>query len=299
MLPAWNLTSVLHAGAVVWQRPTGQRRFHANTTGKKLPSKITMITKAFVEPAYKSIRLMDLTHCIPLFLDTKTGKFHFKPQLRSRIIHWLICSLAALKTLHILYALVKLTTNFTPSSYPTLILTICVFSLCGTSVYWGWELFHRGVEETIILFNSLQYAPSPPPMTLQLEAGNVQKRRKLTKAHAKVASFRLLASVKASSALTSMTAQEILIVCTPFAVKLFLPLYMLMVIFFPHWDIFITSFVYVNGQKGWSSYTAFCIAFEAVAIFYVESNILFFFFFNLSLQLTHLIRVEMDVARMK
>ena len=255
-----------------------------------------MITRAFVEPAYKCIKLMDITNTIPLSLNLQTGKFRLKNRLAGRIIHWLFFGASVLKTLHHFSTVLHLIAEFKPESLPKLILTILMLSLLGTSVFWGWELFHRRVDLTIVLFNSLEYAPTSVPLKLENGADAARKRQK------QVGSvFHRLAFVVTSKAstLASLTASEFLIVCTPFAVKLFVPLYMLTMIVFPYWDTFITSFVYLNGERSWTWKMGLCFALELTQAFYAESNILFFFFFNLALQVTHIAHVEMDVAGLK
>ena len=230
---------------------------------------------------------MDITNAIPLALDMKTGHFSRKGQTTSRILHWPLFYLAVLKVLHILYALVRLLIDFRPESFPTLILTFLWLSLCATSVYWGSELFHRGVEETITLFNSLEYAPSA---SFQLE--NQAQRQ----GWQRIKLVLFLAKNKVRI-LLSLSVQELLLVAMPFAVKLFVPLYILMMMAFPHWDIFTTSFMY--GESGWTWGTSPFVAFEIVTGFYTETNILFFFFFNLALQVTHLVKLEIDIDQMK
>ena len=258
-----------------------------------------MITRGFVEPAYKCIRLMDITDCIPLYLDLQTGRFHQKSHPASAIIHWIIYITGALKVLHYLYAVVKLTVDFKQQTFPLLSLTIVLLCLGATSTYWGWELFHKGIIETIILFNSLSYAPSSPGRDQQFKAKVVQKRWKWAKIIcAKLTSVRLRFRLLLST-LMSLSIQELLAVLAPFAVNLFLPMHLLMVVIFPHWHIFTTSFVCSKEGAAWTWGMGCCCVFEAVAMFYVESNILYFFFFNLAFQVTHLVRIKKTTARMR
>ena len=209
--------------------------------------------------------------------------------MTSRIIHWCLFCLAVLKILHFVYALVRLLVDFRPESFPTLILTFLWLSLCATSVYWGSELFHRGVEETITLFNSLEYAP--PPASFQLEN---QAERRGTNQRMKLALFQARVKFRI---LLSLNLQELLLVSGPFAVKLFVPLYILVMIIFPHWDIFSTSLIY--GENGWTLGAGPFVAFEIITGFYTETNILFFLFFSPVLQVTFLAKVEIYIAQMK
>ena len=253
-----------------------------------------MITRVFAEPAYRCIRLMDITNCIPLALDLKTGKFHRKQPI-SAIIHWIVYLTSVLKVLHFVYAVIKMIVNFKHESFPQLILTVVLLSLSAYPTYWGWELFHKGTVETVILFNSLEYAHSSPRYCL-LGYKGVQKRTKRPKFWAKLAVPRLSPRCIIST-LMSLSLQELLIVLAPFAVKLFVPLYLLMIVIFPDWDIFTTSLMY--SQDGWNWGMIFCVGFEAVSAFCFESNILFFFIFSLALQVTHLARIKMDIAHMR
>ena len=252
-----------------------------------------MITRALAEPAYKCIRLMDITNCIPLSLDLKSGKSLFKSLRTSTVIHWIIYLTGLLKFLHILSTVVKLMADFRQESFPELILTIVLLSLSGTSMYWGWEMFHKGIHETIILFNSLVFAP----LSLQLTPEDGRKQSKRANIMCSKPTFLWLRSKVQMSKLRSLSLQELMILLAPFAVKPFVPMYLLMMAFFPHWDVFITSFM--HSKDGWNWGMVFCVGFEAVSWFCFESNILFAFFLILALHVTHLRRIKMDIAYMR
>ena len=116
-----------------------------------------MITRRLVQPAYKSIRLYDLLNFIPVTLDMKTGKMLYEGQLVTRILHYVLFYLSMLKNLQILFALLSMLVHFEMKSLHVTILTALWLSLLTTSTFWGSELFHRGLPETIVLFNSLEY----------------------------------------------------------------------------------------------------------------------------------------------
>ena len=206
---------------------------------------------------------------------------------------WILHSTSVLKVLHLLYAGLKLMGDFKHESFPHLVLTTVMLSLIGTSAYWGWELFHRGVQETIILFNSLRYSP---PHNCQLNSVLLRKRPTRTRMCSMLGFFCFRLKIKVAT-LMSLSLQELLVVLTPFAVKLFVPMYLLMMVIFPHWDVFTTSFIY--SRNGWTWSMALGIGFELVATFCCESNILFVFFFRLALQVTHLGRLKMTIVHMR
>ena len=165
-----------------------------------------MITRRLVEPSYQSIRLMDFLNCIPLSLELKAGKLSHADSLVTRIFHYLQLSLASLKCIHIAYALVQLLMDFNMESLHIIVLTALCLSLLGTSTYWSWELFHRGLEETIILFNSLDYACDNEQVPKWRSVKDLKSAILWVKA-----AFRLL---------LSLNLQELMCVATPFLTKL-------------------------------------------------------------------------------
>lgn len=95
-----------------------------------------------------------------LTLDLETTLLSLKCGWKAKIIHNILFSLAILKTLHIVYALAALIMYYEPESFATTTLILCSLSLFATSVYWGLELFHRGLQETVILFSYVQFRSS-------------------------------------------------------------------------------------------------------------------------------------------
>ena len=247
-----------------------------------------MITRRLVQPAYKSIRFMDILNFIPVSLDLKTGQMLYEGQLVTRILHNVLFYSSVVKCLQITFALIRLLINFEMRSLHVVILTALWLSLMGTSTFWGSELFHSGLPETIILFNSLEYAS---PTQLGKEAamlGGLKGGKNLMKwvvAHVHL--------------LLSLDLQEFLCVMTPFAVKLFVPMYVAMMTVFPHWSIFATSLVHNFHGSWWLLTKAFIVVFEILTGFYCETNILFLFFFQLALQVTHFARIDIENQKMR
>ena len=247
-----------------------------------------MITKRIVQPAYRTIKLMDVLNYIPVSLDLKTGKMSYEGQLITRILHYLLFYMSVLKCLQISYALFWMLLDFKMGSLHVTILTALWLSLIGTSTFWGSELFHSGLQETIILFNSLEYAARDQ---LNKEAEMTRSPKdgkslfKWVKVHVRL--------------LLSLDLQEFMCVMTPFAVKLFIPLYLAMMSVFPHWSIFATSLVPTFGGGWWLAAKVLIVIFEFLTAYYCETNILFLFFFQLALQVTHFARIETETENMR
>ena len=173
---------------------------------------IKMITRRLVQPAYKSIRLMDIFNFIPATLDLTTGQLFYRGRLATRILHYVLFYMSVLKILQIVYALLNMLMHFESRSLYLIILTALWLSLLTISTFWGSELFHRGLPETIILFNSLQYSSSNQLDNKAAMLGWPKDWKSLLKwtiAHARL--------------LLSLDLQEFLCVMTPFAVNIFVP----------------------------------------------------------------------------
>ena len=266
-----------------------------------------MITKRLVEPAHWSIRLMDILNCIPVSLDLKTGKISDKgPQRTTRIVHYTLFYMSGLKCLQTSYTLFWLLIDFKRELLHVVILAALMLSLVGTSMFWASELFHNRLAETIILFNSLEYAP---PDQLRTEAGpqdgkilvtnvGVHARRRLSLVLQCMKNWVHMVGGHARFIL-SLDLQESLCITTPFAVKLFVPLYIAMMSKFPDWEIFATSLVWTLAGAWWSLVKALILVFEILATYYTETNILFLFFFRLALQVTHITRFGLEAEKMR
>ena len=240
-----------------------------------------MISNLLVRPSYTSIKLMDVLNFIPLSLDLKTGKLTYHGHWTARFIHNTVFCISALKVLQIFYALIRLLVNFDVDSLHVVILTALCLSLFGTSTYWASELFHGGLAETIMLFNSLKYGPSDR-LTDQVCDWRSIKDWKSASSWAKAAARLGL----------SLNLQELLCIATPFGVKIVAPLYIVMMMVYPHWMIFATSFIYNWEGAWWKLGFVMLILLEIVSALYTESNILFVFFFQLALQVNHLVCLE-------
>ena len=238
-----------------------------------------MITKRLVQPAYMAIRLMDVLNFIPVSLDLKTGKMVYEGKLITRILHYLLFYMSLMKCIQLSCTLLWLLMNFEMRSLHVVILTALMLSLMGTSTLWASELFHSRLQETIILFNSLEYAPQDQ------ERQHGRSLAERMKAHARV--------------MLSWDLQEFLCVMTPFAVKLFVPLYIAMMTAFPHWSIFALSLVRSFEGAWWLLAKVLSVLFEILVVYCAETNILFLFFFQLALQVTHLVRGDTEVESMR
>ena len=247
-----------------------------------------MISKRLVTPTYKSIKLMEIFNFIPASLDLRTGKFIYNGRWTTRWIHNTVLGLSLLKILQILCALIWLLMNFNIDSLHVVILTAICLSLFGTSSYWSLELFHKGREETIMLFNSLEFGPSDRLTNQVLDWRSIKDW--------KSASLWARAAIRLG---LSLNPQELLCVATPFGVKLFVPLYIGMMIVFPDWSIFATSLMSkpegIWGTMGF----IMMIMIDIMTAFFTESNILFLFFFCLAFQFTHFARAEAVIGDMR
>ena len=242
-----------------------------------------MITKKLVQPSFNCIRIADFLNFLPLSADIQTGKVRHEKRFVTSFLHGVIYFASWLKVLQIFYALIVLLVHFTPESFPVVILTALWLSLSATAAFWSHELFHRGIGETVILFNELNF-PNP----------DGHSRSEGSRLFTGVGQIKV---VRLAKTLLSLSLQELLCVMTPFAVKMFVPLYVLLLLIFPHWTIFSTSLVY--GVGGWTWKTGLLIAFEVVTAFSTESNILFLFFFQLALQVTVVVGIQVDVNAQK
>ena len=267
-----------------------------------------MITRRLVRPAYWSIRLMDILNYIPVSLDLQTGKIAYKGQLINRILYYLLFYTSVLKCLQLSYALLWLLVDFEIRSLHVVILTALWLSLVGIATFWGTELFQSRLAETIILFNSLEYAP---PVQLEAEADRIARpppngSKFARKVKGYLRSRKVLSlvlrrrkiGVKNVKSLTqlilSLDLQEFLCIMTPFAVKMFVPLYIAMMVAFASWSIFSTSLVRRFSGVWWNLAKVVTFVFEILAAYYTETNILFLFFFQLAIQVTHFIRFDLE-----
>ena len=271
-----------------------------------------MITKRLVEPAYWSIRLMDILNYIPVSLDLKTGQISDKGSQRTtRIVHHTLFYMSGLKFLQISYTLFRLLMDFKRELLHVVILAALMLSLVGTSMFWASELFHNKLAETIILFNSLEYAPPDQLRTdagpqavkrlVTITMGQVQargRRRRLSVVWRHIKNW--VETVAGHARLMfSLDPQESLCVTTPFLVKLFVPLYVAMMTTFPNWGIFATASVWTFDGACWLVVKVLVVMFEILAAYYTETNILFLFFFRLAVQVTHVTRFGMEAKNMR
>ena len=218
---------------------------------------------------------MDFLNYIPVTLELKTGRIFYEPQLRTRILHYVLFYMSVCKCAQISYALVRQLMDFEMESLHVVILTTLWLSLVGTSTYWGSEMFHRGLPETIILFNSLKYIPQE---NIKSDAPFINN---------------LVSSV------LTLNLQELLCVATPFLIKSFVPMYIAMMLTFPDWSIFATSLIYPYEGSWWTRGLILIGVVEVLTAFYTECNILFLFFFQLALQVTCVARMETHVDCMR
>ena len=138
-------------------------------------------------------------------------------------------------------------------------------------------MFYRAKDESVILFNSIKCGESTA-----------------TPSH----SGKLKTILVWCKTLKPLSLQELLCVLTPFIAKMFIPLYVLLMTLFPNWKVFATSFFY-DRNRGWEWKSELCVLFELIIAFCYESNILFMFYLELSLQSCHLGRLKRNVQEQK
>ena len=243
-----------------------------------------MITKKLVLPSYKCIRIADFLNFLPISINIQTGKASYENRVLTRCLYQVICFALWLKVLQVFWALITLISNFTPHSFPVVILTGLWLTLLIVATFWNYELFSRGIGETLILFNELKIP--------DLRGGNrVDNDRLLTRLGAAEAIVGFLKT------LSSFSLQELLCVFAPFTVKMFVPIYIVLLLFFPKWSIFSTSLV--HEVDGWTWISLLCFVFEVVTSYAAESTILFLLFFQLAFQVTVLIGMKLDVEEQR
>ena len=71
-----------------------------------------MITQRLVQPAYQSIRLMDILNYIPVTLLLRTGRLFYEARSTTRILHYVLLYMSVLKCAQISYALVRHLVDF-------------------------------------------------------------------------------------------------------------------------------------------------------------------------------------------
>lgn len=86
--------------------------------------------------------------------------------------------------------------------------------------------------------------------------------------------------------LLTLNLQELTCVMTPFVVKIFSPVYYVLMIACPHWKTFGTSLVHTSKASSWTWVAGILVVLEIIATSQSESNILFVFFLELALQST-------------
>lgn len=237
-----------------------------------------MLTKQLITPSYQCIRLMTYLYCIPVSLNMKNWHLSRRDDWKTAIIHNTLFGLGILKALHLIYALASLMLEFNSELFATIILTWCWLSFFATSMYWSWELFHRGLEETIVLFNDLKFHSSDDGTR---SAGIWKWDESFVK---NVKSLYVWLKYEIIPMLFSFTLQELMCFLTPFVINGFPPIYYLFMIIFPHWNIFVTSMVHTPDETGWSWAFGLLFVLEIITTTFMESNILFLFFFQLGMQ---------------
>ena len=241
-----------------------------------------------VRPAYKAIKLMGVLNYIPLSLNLKTGNLIYEGRLRTRFIHNTVFYFSVLKVVQISYTLARMLLDFKMEDLHIVILTTLWLSLLGTSTYWAYELFHKGLQETIILFNSLEFEPETRLTDKIWRWGSNEADLKGN-----------LSWVKAIvRSLLSLNLQELMCVSTPFLIKSSALLYIVIMFVFPDWNIFATSLIYSYDGGWWPLVMGSIVFIEIWTAFFMEANITFLFYFQLALQVTHLARVETLLSEM-
>ena len=222
------------------------------------------VTRRMVLPVYKYLKFADITNIIPVTLDSKRGKFRYEPSLRTAIIYKAFFCLSCLKSLHLIYAFVHKAGEMNESNVAVVLLIALWCSLCATTTFWSYELFNRGLGETIILFNSIEFAPTTSSWRLSLSKlkSDIRDMKKLN-------------------------MQELLLLVSPYGLISYVFLYCGMMVTFPHWYVFITSLVpkaYLSTSPWLMRMLVFV---EGLAALFMECNLIFLLFFELSLQTTH------------
>ena len=228
------------------------------------------------QPYLKCLAFASFFWTFPISVHLQTGNISSRSGVATKIACNLLFAAEALKVLHVLYALAVFLSNFNGHNLPVIILTCIWLALTSTSLFWNYEMFYRANDESVILFNSVKYGKST----------DVEKSGKLKT---------ILVWCKS---LKPLSLQELLCVLTPFIAKMFIPLYVLLMILFPNWKVFATSFFY-DRNRGWEWKSELCVLFELIMAFCYESNILFRFYLELSLQSCHLGQLKRNVHEQK
>ena len=239
-----------------------------------------MLTQQLVKPSYKCIRLTDHLCCIPVSLDLKTGRLRWKEGVKVRAIHNTLFILSILKAFRLASALVFLLVEYKSESFANIFLTFTWFCLIAATAYWGWELFQRGISETVLLFNYLKFDSVDHASS---SGRGVWRIRSLQDVRAMCAWL----WAQTLKQLLSLNLQELMCVMTPFVVSMLPPASVLLMTIAPHWKIFATSLVQIHADVSfWTWTSGLLVVFEVLTAIYGASNLLFLIFFELALQVT-------------
>ena len=262
---------------------------------------MSSIHSNLVIPAYFCFKAAEILQIFPISLNFQSGKFSRKSSVTSKVFHFLLFLLVCTKDLHLVYEIffVELLSDGVTDS-ASLIFTIILTSIYLTGTFWNYELFHKGVGETIILFNSLEFLPSSeiviPIMEYTSERSKCKKWR-IKRCFSSQRSRRTVARLKLilKEASHLQTRQDILTVISPFIMNVFAPLITILLLLFPDWDTFLTgSFSRVYGSN-WISMGGICV--EILVVQFVTSTILFLFWFELSLQSAFISRWSSELRK--
>ena len=232
------------------------------------------------KPALLSIHLACLLGVFPMSLNVQSGKVSSNCSFVRKSITCFFFACLAIKVVQVFYALAVLLPNFTSQDLPSVVLTSTILSLTSTSLFWSYELFHRAKAETIILFNGVKYGKNPvAAASFFRKRGSSWQRTTLKWNLKKIVGWCL--------SLKTLRLQELLCVLTPFVLKIFVPLYLLLMVLFPSWPAFSSS-LFQDGSEDWKWEWGLCALFELIIAICAESNVMFTFYSELALQSCHL-----------
>jgi len=111
-----------------------------------------------VRPAYVAGKLAEKLFILPVSIDLASRKMNLKDSKLTdyAFLLWLFIGFG--KCIQLLISLFRKLVFFHPNEMAANIILGLACSLGFTALFWGYELFHSGRAETIIIFNSLHLA---------------------------------------------------------------------------------------------------------------------------------------------
>lgn len=204
------------------------------------------LSKRLVHPTLLLFKFTSLLGIFPVNVDLKTHKISPNNSTLSKTLHSIFSFMMIVRDIHYLYATVENLINFKADNFPKVIMSSiwCCFTM--TAALWNYELFHRALNTYVILFNDMDYE-NPDYRR------SVSRRRYFAWESSTATSVRgrLLRWKFDVLDATDSSLQEVVVIFSPVVTVLLLPMYLAIIYFFPHWNIFLLSLVPVHWKVGW------------------------------------------------